>query len=201
MTALKKSLLIIFLILFCDQLLKIWIKTHMIIGQEHHIFGNWFILHFTENDGMAFGIELGGKYGKIFLSLFRICAVVVIGWYLYSLTKIKSANGLIICISMIFAGALGNIIDCAFYGLIFNHSNYQIASFFPEKGGYAPFLFGKVVDMFYFPIIKGRFPDWFPFWDSKHFIFFRPVFNIADASITIGVANIIIFQKRFFKKI
>lgn len=200
MSALKKSLLIIFLILFCDQLLKIWIKTHMIIGQEYHIFGNWFIIHFTENDGMAFGIELGGKYGKIFLSLFRICAVVVIGWYLYSLTKIKSANGLIISISMILAGALGNIIDCAFYGLIFNHSNYQIASFFPEKGGYAPLLFGKVVDMFYFPIIKGHFPDWFPFWGSKHFIFFRPVFNIADASITIGVANIIIFQKRFFKK-
>ena len=174
MSALKKSLLIIFLILFCDQLLKIWIKTHMIIGQEYHIFGNWFIIHFTENDGMAFGIEIGGKYGKIFLSLFRIFAVVVIGWYLYSLTKIKSANGLIISISMILAGALGNIIDCAFYGLIFNHSNYQIASFFPEKGGYAPFLFGKVVDMFYFPIIKGHFPDWFPFWGSKHFIFFSP---------------------------
>ena len=194
----KLSFLVIFVIIILDQSLKIWIKTHMFLGQEIHVFGNWFIIHFTENNGMAFGYEFAGSFGKIFLSLFRILAVVLIAWYLHKLIKSKAPVLVIISISMIFAGALGNIIDSAFYGIIFNNSFYQTATFFPEGGGYAGFLHGRVVDMFYFPLISGHFPQWFPVWGSEEFIFFRPIFNIADSSITIGVFLIIFFQKKFF---
>ncbi len=197
---LKKSLLIIFLILFIDQAIKIWIKTNMYIGQEYNILGNWFIIHFTENEGMAFGMKFGGGYGKLLLSLFRILAVGAIGWYLYKLIKENTDKLYIICMSLIFAGAIGNIIDSAFYGLIFSESYFDVAQFLPSGGGYGSFLHGKVVDMLYFPVINGHYPDWFPFWGGQEFQFFRPVFNIADSSISIGVVLLIIFQKRFFKK-
>jgi signal peptidase II len=199
MTKLIKAVLIIVSILLVDQILKIWIKTNMQLGEEINVFGNWFIIHFTENNGMAFGMEFAGEFGKLFLSLFRILACIGIAWYIYYLSKKNSPFGLIVSVSLIFAGAFGNIIDSAFYGLIFNESYFQVASFLPDTGGYASFLHGRVVDMFYFPIIEGTFPDWFPIWSNEPFVFFRPVFNIADSSITIGVALILLFQNKFFK--
>ncbi len=200
MSNLKKSLLIIGIILIIDQFLKFWIKTNMMLGEEYKIFGNWFIIHFVENNGMAFGMEFGGEFGKLFLSIFRIVAVIGIAVYLYKLTKKDIPFGLVISVSMVFAGALGNIIDSAFYGVIFNESYLQVASFLPPEGGYSSFLHGKVVDMFYFPIIEGNYPTWFPFVGGNSFIFFRPVFNIADSSITLGIISILIFQKHFFKE-
>jgi len=196
---LKKSVLIIFLVLLCDQIIKIWVKTTMMLGTEHHVFGNWFIIHFTENNGMAFGMEFAGNYGKLFLTVFRIIASVVLGWYLYKLTQKKETPiGLVICFSLIFAGAVGNIIDSAFYGLIFNDSMFQVANIFPKGGGYASFLHGRVVDMLYFPIIEGHFPQWIPFWGGEELVFFRPVFNLSDSSITVGVLALIIFQRKFY---
>jgi signal peptidase II len=194
----KRPLIIIFLVLLIDQLIKIYIKTHFFLGEEVHVAGNWFIIHFTENNGMAYGMEFGGPFGKLFLSSFRIIAIIGIGWYLWMIAKKQEDRLYIICIALIFAGAFGNIIDSAFYGMLFSDSNYEVARFLPEDGGYSTFLHGKVVDMFYFPIIEGHFPSWFPFWGTEEFVFFRPVFNFADASISIGVALIIIFQKRFF---
>lgn len=170
----------------------------MYLGQEYHVLGNWFIIHFTENNGMAFGMEFAGGYGKLILSVFRILAIAAIGWYMVKLTKKKSPKGLVMAIALIFAGAFGNIIDSAFYGMIFNDSAFQVASFMPEGGGYGSFLHGKVVDMFYFPIVKGHYPSWFPFWSNEEFIFFRPVFNIADSAITTGVAMLVIFQRKYF---
>lgn len=201
MTKLHKSVILILLILIIDQFLKIWVKTNMFLGQEYNVFGDWFIIHFTENNGMAFGFELGGEFGKIALSIFRIIAVSALGYYIYYLYKKDAGLGIIISISLIFAGALGNIIDSAFYGLIFDTSYYQVSSIFPEGGGYSSFLHGKVVDMFYFPIIEGHFPDWFPIWKNESFVFFRPVFNIADSSISVGVAVIILFQRNFLKNV
>lgn len=200
MGKLKKPLFIIIAILFIDQTLKVWVKTNMMLGDEFSVFGDWFYIHFVENNGMAFGMELGGDWGKIFLSLFRIVAVVGIGWYLYKLSCKGAPMGLVVSVSMVLAGALGNIIDSAFYGMIFNHSYSQVATLFPEGGGYASFLHGRVVDMFYFPLFSGNYPDWIPFLGGQQFIFFRPVFNIADSSITIGILSILIFQKRFFKE-
>ena len=173
----------------------------MHLGEEFNVLGNWFVIHFIENNGMAFGMEFAGKYGKIILSLFRVIAISIIGWYMFTrLIKNKVPNGLIISASLVFAGAIGNLIDSAFYGMIFNESYYQIASFMPAEGGYAPFLHGKVVDMLYFPILEGNFPSWFPFRSNEHFIFFRPVFNIADSAVTVGVLMAFVFQKRYFKK-
>lgn len=171
------------------------------MGEEINVWGNWFIIHFTENEGMAFGMRFGGEFGKLILSLFRIVAIIAIGWYLVKITARKENTGLIISMSLIFAGALGNIIDSAFYGVIFSESKFhEVAELFPKEGGYSSFLHGKVVDMLYFPILKGNFPHWFPGWGGQDFIFFRPVFNIADSAITTGVLILIFFQKKFFKK-
>lgn len=199
MSKLTKALLVLFGVLLLDQGLKVWIKTNMFIGQEFNVIGNFFILHFTENNGMAFGFELAGDYGKIILSLFRIVAVGAIAWFLYKLTKKEeSSMFLIVSVTLVLAGAIGNILDSAFYGIIFNESYYQVASIFPEEGGYSSFLHGRVVDMLYFPILEGHFPSWFPIWANEEFIFFRPVFNIADSSITVGVLLILLFQRNIF---
>jgi signal peptidase II len=205
----KKAVLVIFLVLLIDQSLKFWIKTHMVLGQEHSIMGDWFIIHFTENPGMAFGMKFGGSFGKLLLSSFRILAVGGIAWYLVHLVKTKAHAGFVISIALILAGAVGNILDSAFYGLLFNKGlifDPSLQDWVPYYGladlgspGYAGFLKGSVVDMLYFPILKGHFPDWMPIWGSEQFIFFRPVFNIADSSITIGVIIILLFQKKFFK--
>ncbi len=198
----KKAVVIIFLILILDQVLKVWVKTNMTLGENISIAGHWFFIHFTENEGMAFGMKLGGNFGKLFLSLFRILAVIIIGWWLYKVTRKKVSNGLIICIALIMAGAIGNIIDSAFYGLVFSESTFmEVAKFFPPDGGYGHFLHGKVVDMLYFPVIETHYPSWFPIFGGDELIFFQPVFNIADSAITCGVILLIIFQKKFFKTI
>jgi signal peptidase II len=201
MVKLSKSTLpwiVVFLVLLIDQTTKIIVKTNMVLGQEIFVLGNWFRIFFIENEGMAFGMQFSGEYGKLVLSIFRIVAVIFIGWYIHKLIKQGAHRGLIVCISMIMAGAIGNIIDSAFYGMIFTHSFGRIAELFPEGGGYASFLHGHVVDMLYFPILTGTFPDWLPFWGGQPFIFFRPVFNVADTSITLGVITLLVFQKRFF---
>lgn len=171
----------------------------MYLGQEHHIAGHWFIIHFVENPGMAFGLEFGGGFGKLALSLFRIIAVIAIGYYLVSIIKQKANTAFIVALSLIFAGAIGNIIDSVFYGVIFSSSDFQLAQFMPADGGYGTLLHGKVVDMFYFPIIRGYYPQWFPFFGGESFEFFRPVFNLADSAITVGVTLFILFQKSIFK--
>ena len=170
-------------------------------GEYFNLLGfDWARIHFVENPGMAFGIELGGDYGKLALSLFRIGAVFFLIYYIGELIKMKVSFGLLISFALILAGALGNILDSAFYGLLFSASEYHggLAEFMPEGGGYANFLHGKVVDMLHFPLFEGKFPEWFPMWGGQHFEFFRPVFNLADTSITIGVLNIILFQRSFF---
>ncbi len=197
----KKSVFFIFTILFIDQALKIWVKTHMQIGDEVHFLGNRGMFHFIENNGMAFGMEMGGKPGKLILSIFRIAAIFGIGWFLSSLVRKNSNTGLVLAVSAILAGAMGNIIDSAFYGMIFSESYNQVAMLFPPGGGYSTFLHGKVVDMFYFPLINTRWPSWFPINAGESFIFFRPVFNVADSAITCGVLSIILFQKKMFRDI
>jgi len=195
----KKSLLLIFSILVADQIIKIWVKTHMTIGEEIPLFGNWGMLHFIENNGMAFGMEMGGKTGKILLSLFRILAIIAISWFLYSIIVKKVNAALILAVSAILAGAIGNIIDSAFYGIIFSERFIQPAVMFPEQGGYSSFLLGRVVDMFYFPVINTQWPEWSPFRPGESFVFFRPIFNIADSAITCGVIAILLFQKKMFR--
>ena len=169
----------------------------MFLGQEYEIF-DWFIIHFTENNGMAFGLEIGGKNGKAMLTLFRIIVVSVGLKYLYSLDLKTIPSGAKITFGLILGGAIGNIIDSCFYGLIFEDSYNNIAVLLSKTGGYAPLLHGKVVDMFYFPLIEGHFPHWTPFFGGDHFIFFRPVFNIADAAISIGIFMVLFFYKKQF---
>ena len=193
----NKSILLILLILVADQTIKILIKTNMVIGEEYSVIGNWFRIHFLENNGMAFGMEWGGKTGKAALSIFRIIAIAGIIWYLVSIIKKKAHPGLVLSVSVIVAGAIGNLIDSAFYGMIFSESWHTPAVMFPEGGGYSSFLHGRVVDMLYFPVIDTHWPEWSPIRPSESFVFFRPVFNIADASITTGVFVILFFQKKF----
>jgi len=195
----KKTGLIILFVLVADQILKIWVKTHMALGDEFSVLGNWFIIHFVENNGMAFGFEFSGNYGKLFLSVFRIIAVILIGWYLIKLVKRKDVPmGFIACLSLVFAGAVGNIIDSMFYGMIFNNSYGHLAQLFPDGGGYSSFLHGRVVDMLYFPLLSGHYPTWLPFIGGNEYMFFRPVFNISDSSITIGIFSIILFYWKLF---
>ncbi len=196
-----KPVLLITIILLIDQISKFWVKLNMTINQQFKVIGDKVLIHFIENPGMAYGMEFGGEYGKLFLSVFRIIAVIGIGYGLHYMIKNKYNRGFILNVALIFAGAMGNIIDSAFYGMIFSESTpFQKAVLFPEGGGYATFLHGYVVDMLHFPLINGTFPDWFPFWGGERFQFFSPIFNVADSAITVGVIMILIFQKRYFKE-
>ncbi len=173
----------------------------MTIGQDIPVLGDKFLIHFIENNGMAWGLEFGGDYGKLLLTLFRIVAICGIGYGLHHMIKNNYHKGFILSVALIMAGAIGNIIDSVFYGRIFSESTfYQQAELFPAGGGYASWFHGKVVDMLYFPMFEGTFPTWFPVWGGEDYLFFSPVFNIADSAISIGVFLILIFQKRYFKE-
>ncbi len=193
----KKIFATTIVLLLIDQISKIWIKTNMFLGQEFQIL-DWFIIHFTENNGMAFGIEFGGYAGKAILTILRIIIVIIGIKYIADLNKKAFSNGTLIALGLILGGAIGNIIDSCFYGLIFNESYNNIATFLPESGGYAPFLHGRVVDMLYFPLINSHFPDWIPLFGGDHFLFFRPVFNIADTGISTGIILIFLFYRKEF---
>jgi len=208
---LRYAFFIIAAIIIADQALKIWIKTNFPLGHVADVFGqSWFQLYFIENPGMAWGMEFGGEWGKMGLTLFRMAAVIFGTWYLARIVRQKYTKGFIICACLIYAGALGNLIDSMFYGMIFdkgliynpisqNYPNYQgIAQF--SSDGYQSFLHGNVVDMLYFPIVRSTFPEWMPFVGGKDFEFFSPIFNIADASISIGVIVLLLFQGRFIKR-
>lgn len=196
----KHVTLLVVLLLVLDQIVKIAVKTHMTLDESIPVFGNWFFIRFIENPGAAFGMQLGGSYGKLALSLFRIVAVAALCWLLDYLVRKRSNAGLIAGFSLILAGALGNIIDSAFYGLLFSESTpWAVAQFLPEGGGYAGFLHGKVVDMLYFPLFSGRYPAWLPWVGGEPFTFFSPIFNVADSYITIGILYLLIFQHKYFK--
>ena len=197
--SLKKSIFIIVLVLLVDQISKIYIKTNFSLGDGVLIF-DWFRIVFVENEGMAWGAKIPGEYGKLFLTLFRLVAIVGIGYWLWDSVNKKLSRILITSIALIFAGAMGNIIDSVFYGLIFNDSHHQIASFLPDEGGYGTLFHGKVVDMLHFPLWEGFLPKWFPFWGGEYFTFFDPVFNIADMAISTGFGLLIVFNKKAFPK-
>lgn len=195
----KKAALIIILILLVDQITKIYIKTHFTLGEEIKVF-DWFRILFVENEGMAWGAKIPGQYGKLFLTIFRLLAIVGIGYWLWDALRKSAPKILIVSVTLIFAGAFGNIIDSVFYGIIFDTSHHQVASFLPEGGGYGTLFHGKVVDMLYFPLWKGYLPEWIPFKGGDYFTFFEPVFNIADTSISTGVGLLIVFSKKAFPK-
>lgn len=196
----KLPILTVLAVLLIDQSIKLYIKSHYPIGEVCRVFGDWFRITFTENPGMAFGLEFGGNYGKLALSLFRVAAVFAGAFYIKKIVNEKEHKGFIICVSLILAGALGNILDSAFYGLMYGPSDeFQVAQFMPAEGGYAGFLQGYVVDMFYFPIYQGEFPNWVPIWGGEPFEFFSAIFNFADMAISFGVGIILVFQKSFFK--
>ena len=204
---------IILLIIIADQVLKLWVKTHYTLeypGNQHTVIGNWFQLYFVENPGMAYGWKFGGEWGKMALTIFRMLAVVFGTWYLRKIIREKQHRGFIFCASLVYAGALGNLIDSSFYGMIFDkgmtvdpvikdYVGYNgLAKF--SSNGYSSFLHGNVVDMLHFPVIDTTWPKWVPYFGGKELQFFRPIFNIADASITSGVLSILVFQKRFFRQ-
>ena len=195
----KISVLVVALLII-DQVIKLLVKTNMTLGQSIHVFGDWFQIYFIENNGMAFGMQFGGHIGKYLLSIFRIVLVGVIIVYINRLLKKPETPwGVLVGLSAIMCGALGNIVDSLFYGLIFSESTFtQVAQLFPEGGGYAPFLQGRVVDMLYYPLIYTDLPAWVPFWGGRHIIFFRPIFNFADSCITCGAIYLLIFHWRFF---
>ncbi|PTX45162.1 signal peptidase II [Christiangramia gaetbulicola] len=197
--SLKKAGFLIILILLIDQISKLYIKTNFALGEEIEVF-DWFRILFVENEGMAWGTKIPGEYGKLALTLFRLAAIVGIGYWLWDSVRKNGSRILITSIALIFAGAFGNIIDSVFYGVVFNESYGQVASFLPEGGGYSSLFHGKVVDMLYFPLWKGYLPEWIPFWGGKYFTFFEPVFNIADSAISVGVAMLLLFNKRAFPK-
>ena len=196
-------------VLVLDQIVKILVKTHMSIGETIPVFHNWFLLHFVENKGMAFGVTWGGAAGKIALTVFRLAAVIALSYFINQMIKKEMSVGFILALGLITAGAAGNIIDSAFYGLVFNESTYAnamipgsgIAEFLPKGGGYAPFLQGAVVDMLYFPIINTTWPHWVPIWGGQAFTFFRPIFNLADSSITCGVFWVLLFHRKSLRAI
>lgn len=197
--SLKKAIAIIVLVLLIDQISKVYIKTTFILGDGVDVF-NWFKIHFVENEGMAWGAKIPGEYGKLFLTLFRLVAIVGIGYWLWDSVRKQASRILIVSIALIFAGALGNIIDSVFYGILFNDSTNQVATFLPTEGGYGSVFYGKVVDMLYFPLWEGVLPEWIPFWGGTYFTFFDPVFNVADTAISIGLLLLIIFNKKAFPK-
>ena len=204
--SIKKASLIILIILLIDQISKVYIKTHFTLSEKHIVF-NWFQIAFVENEGMAWGTKISDfasfvseKTAKLCLSLFRIFAVFGIAYWLVTSVRNKSSKTLIIAIALILAGALGNIIDSVFYGVLFSSSSGQVATFWPADGGYSSFFHGRVVDMLHFPIWKGVLPDWIPFFGGRFFTFFEPVFNVADMAISTGIGILIFFNKRAFRE-
>jgi signal peptidase II len=196
--SLKKAYILIFIILLVDQISKIYIKTHFVLGEEVVVF-NWFKILFIENEGMAWGTQIPGSYGKIILTLFRLVAVTGIAYWLWDAVKKRSSNFLIVAIALIFAGAFGNIIDSVFYGVFFDDSYHNVATLFSDQP-YGQLFYGKVVDLFYFPIWEGNLPSWLPFWGGKFFTFFNAIFNVADMAISTGVGILIVFNKKAFAK-
>jgi len=195
---LKKPIIIIILVLLIDQISKIYVKTHFLYGEDIVVF-DWFRIHFIENNGMAWGTEFGGKTGKLFLTIFRLFAITGIAYWLYTSVKKNAPSVLIVAIALIFAGATGNIIDSVFYGVIFDTPNNATATLFAEQP-YGELLYGKVVDMLYFPIWNGNLPEWLPIWGGKNFTFFNAIFNVADTAISTAVGILIVFNKKAFPK-
>lgn len=205
----KHLVVIIALIVIADQALKLYIKTNFLLNTSHPVLGNWFHLYFVENPGMAYGWKFGGDWGKVALTIFRLIAVIFGSWYLARIIKQGYHKGFIVCAGLVYAGALGNLIDSCMYGLLFDKGmifDPQLKDYLGYEGlavlskkGYSSFLHGNVVDMLYFPVIRGHFPNWFPFWGGESFEFFRPIFNLADAAISTGVITILVFQKKFFR--